>query len=308
MDGNLFYIEYNSNNAASAKPQASENTLNAARNNFNRTSTRRSKKSGSKLSKLITRKKLTFSQNDKSGATAASVENTKVKFSEIAEGEIKEIILYIDPSMRHKFGRRTSLTEAILGVSISAFPDGHRCMIAGYMPNSYLSQEKMIKIGDWLKCINNEEVSMKNIEQKLMSFDEPTEIKLSLQRMSGEVEPVQNLQNQLNKISNFQEFLDNAGEIFGIPSVSDEMPFSILYLTMFGLEVNGPEGQDVLFAYPPKDKNCLYTSRGSFLTLNSLIDTIYNATPVITTVQYKTHLYNVAYKRFGDGKFVQQLY
>lgn len=298
---------------------------------MNRASTRRSKKSGSKLSKLINRN-LKGSAGAVGGKGKSPVkavlslsDSTKVKFSEISEGEIKEIKVLVDPSMRHKFGRRASVAEAILGLSICSFPDGNRIMIAGYMPNSHLSQDKFVKIGDWLKAINDDEVSMKNIDLVLMGFGQPTEIKLTLQRMSGEIEPIPSLNSQFPKITSFWEFVDQAAELLGDGSngnehANNEMCFSVMYLTMAGLEENGPEGQDVLFCYPEKEKNCkkyfifvkhlfvnifsildLYTSRGSFLTLNSLLGSIYSACPLVTTVQFNDTDYYVTYKGFDEG-------
>lgn len=262
LDGSLFYIDYDYQqpvNTYTLKSQIiQENTSNLSK--FNRSSTRRSKKTGSKLSKLMNRNLKPISKIKLAvKPVLPNSESTKVKFSEIAQGELKELNIFIDPSLRHKFGRRASVSEAILGVSICSFPgDGKRIMIAGYMPNSILGQDKLVKVGDWLKCINEEDVTVENIDLVLLAFTEPAEIKLTLQRMSGE-EPSMHQQLMYNKIRNIQELIENAGNIFGAgidELFAGEMVFGVLYLTMTDLNENGPEGQDVLFCYPPKDTNC----------------------------------------------------
>ncbi len=42
-------------------------------------------------------------------------DSAKVKFSETAEGEVKTVSIIIDPSVRHKYGRRSTVCEALLG-------------------------------------------------------------------------------------------------------------------------------------------------------------------------------------------------
>lgn len=253
-DGNLFYIEYDALPAATTTQAASKQHIlqesSAQLNKFNRASTRRSKKSSSsKLSKMMNRRQPLKDKNPPN--TQSNAGDAKVKFREIAEGEIKEIRVLIDPSMRHKYGRRASVSEAILGVSICPFADGKRIMVASYMPNSSLGQDKFVKVGDWLKAINDEEVSVDSIDLMLLGFGKPTEIKLTLQRMSGE-EQVTQTATMLTKITSMHDM--NA--VFGTDSGADViMPFVVMYLTMNDLEENGIEGQDVIFCYPPKNNN-----------------------------------------------------
>lgn len=181
-----------------------------------------------------------------------SGDSSKVKFSEISMGEIKKILVYIDPAMRNKFGRRASVCESILGVSVSPFPDGQRIMIAGYMPNSYLSQEKIIKVGDWLKAINDQDVTAENVDLLLLSFTEPAQVELTLQRMSGE-EPAHSDHSHTNKLTNLCDFVIHARHVFhcGVNDADDDGIFNVLYVTM-----NGFDEQNVSLYYPEKSQNC----------------------------------------------------
>lgn len=247
-----------------------KNTLTAMRNEFNRISTRRSKKSGNKFSKLINRqgkihKELATkkhgnitSSNSTGNCTATAEKDNKVKFNEFADGEIKELTIFIDPTMRHRFGRRTSVAEALLGISICPFPNSQRIMVAGYMPNSEMSQDKTIKIGDWLKAINDQEVTLENFDFILTNFVEPTNIKLQLQRIAVE-EQIIGQQPNLIKIASLKEFAVVCKDLFP-PGSGAETPYkpavlSVMYLRLSDIDEQSPDGQDVLFCYPPKEFN-----------------------------------------------------
>lgn len=253
-------MEYNFQTISLTK-QSSEiqNALSAARNNFNRASTRRSKKSGSKLAKLINRnlKPMNKSTSHSKSTKNGNSDSAKVKFSETAEGEVKVVNVLIDPSVRHKYGRRSSVCEALLGV-VTSFAEGKRIIIDGFRPNSMLSQDKVIKVGDWLKAINDIEVNVDTIDSVLLNFQGPTEVKLSLQRTVAE-ESIIDHRNLLNKVTSLEEFVTNAGLIFDLNKwETDDMIFSVMYLTMKNLDEQSSEGQDVLFCYPVKERNCKY--------------------------------------------------
>lgn len=262
-DGSLFYIEYNFQAISLAKQQSeTQIDVNGRNTNFNRafstsTSTRRSKKSGSKLAKLINRnlKPMNKDATNSKSAKVGNSDSAKVKFSETAEGEVKIVSVLIDPSGRHKYGRRSTVCEALLGV-VTSFAEGKRIIIDGFRPNSMLSQDKVIKVGDWLKAINDVEVYTDTIDSVLLNFQGPTEVRLSLQRTVAE-ESILDHQNVVNKVTSLDEFVANAGLIFDLNKWdTDDMIFSVMYLTMKNLDEQSSDGQDVLFCYPAKEKNC----------------------------------------------------
>lgn len=293
-DGRLFYMELNTQQQQ--KPTQNDSSLSVVRNEFTRVSTRRSKTAG-KLSKLMNRRTKKSEQNN---GEHSLPEASKVTFSETSEGEVKEIALSVDPAMRHKFGRRSTLCESMLGVSTCPFPDGQRMMIANFVPNTFLANEKTAKVGDWLRFINEHEINAENLDPILLSFEYPTDIILKLQRTSDE-ESFNPSQNSTRKITSLEQLSDKGNLFFSESDVTDgNMVFSLMYLTMEGLQEQGAEGQDVLYCFPPKDKNCLYTSRGSFLTLNSILTTPVFSSPTITTVQIKNQTYHISYTSFNE--------
>lgn len=242
----------------------------ALRTDLKRSSTRRSKKTGSRLANLINGNHKTHKEvMKKKMSTKANASNrnenlssdkdtaNKVKFNELAEGELKEITVFIDPSMRHKYGRRTSVAEALLGVSVCPFPDSTRIMIAGYMPNSEISQDKAIKIGDWLKSINNQDINIENFELILLSFTQPTYIKLQLQRIAVEEPPHSNI----GKATCTSEYVDTLKTLFPANKYENRdqsTVFSLLFLSLKENNEHNLDAEDVIFCFPPKEINRNY--------------------------------------------------
>lgn len=239
------------------------------RSDFKRTSTRRSKKTGIRLSNLINgnhkthkdvmKKKMAMNKSNHKNDPIQpdTVIANKVKFNEMAEGEMKEITVFIDPSMRHKFGRRTSVAEALLGVSVCPFPDSTRIMIAGYMPNAEISQDKAIKIGDWLKAINNQDINTENFELILLSFNQPTYIKLQLKRIAVEESPQHH--PNIGKATTTSEYIDTLKTLFPPNRINERdytSVFSLLFLSSNDGDEHTMDGEDVIFSYPPKESNC----------------------------------------------------
>lgn len=291
------------------------------RSDFKRTSTRRSKKAGIRLRNFINgnrktrenamKTKLTVSTRKTNAGSRNEAVSTdrdttnKVKFNETAGGEVKEITVFIDPSRRLKYGRRTSVAEALLGVSVCPFPDSSRIMIAGYMPNSEISQDKAIKIGDWLKSINKQEINVENFELILLSFTQPTYIKLHLQRIAVE-EPPQHHPN-IAKVTNTSEYVDTLRSFFPANRHDERDKVPMFSLLLLSLRDTGEQSSDaeVLFSYPPKQSNYLYRIRGTFLTMNSLFrECTFNSKPKISCVTIQSIEYYVTYYSSKDGIYL----
>lgn len=280
-DGTLFYLEYNIQSSPLANANNSANadkgqSIMALRNDLKRSSMRRSKKAGIRLTSLINGNHKTHKEAMKKKANAlttapnksstmgkgeqpsqASDTTNKVKFNEMAEGELKEITVFIDPSMRHKYGRRTTLAEALLGVAVCPFPNSNRIMIGGYMPNSEISQDKAIKIGDWLKSINDQEINADNFELILLSFTQPTYIKLQLKRLAVEEPPPSNHLN-VGKATNTTEYVEVLKTLF-LGNKCDDADFSTVFsallLTLKENTEHNLNAEDIIFSYPPKEQN-----------------------------------------------------
>lgn len=273
-DGNLFYMEYHLNQEL-LKLQALKlkNGFMDARNEFKRNSMRRSKKATGKLSKLISRRSHKKDNKNVSNATAntsaassslSKFVPSKVKFGELNEGEIKHVPIHIDPSAQHNFGRRTTMCEAICGLSICTFPESANVMVAGFTANNVAGQHvgRSIKVGDWLKAIDGQEVTIDTINSVLMRYIAPTKIVLTLQRTAAE-EQFQD-ETESYRVGNLDEFAESSREMFGVPEqmmtgeAGTSAVVNVLYLTLNKNDdddgMDG-DGRDVLFAYPAKERN-----------------------------------------------------
>lgn len=288
-DGQLFYVELSQPTITSKIPELTKTNLGTFRNEFSRVSTRRSGRGVSKLSKLISSR-----SKNKQMIEEPPLEEEKNPNEEPVHTEVN-IKLIIDPSERYKFGRRSSLTESLLGIITQPSPDGQKIMISGFASISEPDLSKIISIGDWLKYINGHEVNAANLDSFLMSIDNPIEVQITVQKM---LDP--NAANMNNKFCNLNAIIKNLNTFFPLETKETDTIFSLMYLTMEGTTDQGPEGQDVVFCYPNKNSNELYACRGSFLTINSVLIGSFNSTAECSTVQIEDLIFHVVYSVFNE--------
>lgn len=85
--------------------------------------------------------------------------------------------MWIDPEKKHKLGRRATLCEAYFGITPGVFSDNMRIMVAGFIPNGEAMKNKNIKIGDWLRSINGNDITAQNLDQILFEITSPSNVK-----------------------------------------------------------------------------------------------------------------------------------
>lgn len=230
----------------------------------------------------------------------------KVTFQDHEDGEIKEVYIALNRETSSKFGRRATLFESLLGISISSFPNSNRIMIGGFTTVTEQKNEKTIKIGDWLKTIDNIEVNINNINSILEQLSNRNEVKLQLQTVTGiEVTkdpPLNELKNQSNFV--YRLLNHDNDEQARIAEILSEAPIGILFVNMENLSEDSSEYEGVIYCYPkPIEKNILCLSRGIFITLNHLLNEITKSKPLISSFVCKDVLSHVAYNNF-DGKLL----
>lgn len=207
------------------------------------------------------------------------------------------IKLVVDPAQRFKYGRRTSISEALLGLATTPFPDGQRIMIAGFSAMSHPELHQIIKVGDWLKSIEGTDVTMSNLESYLLTIENITEVQIVVQRLSTAGEC------KYSNVSAIVKSMDVLMPLGGgeAEEMETRMIFTMMYLTMEGTTEHGPEGQDVMFCYPSKNLTELYATRGSFLTINSLAKEAFNTHPITSSIRIAGQSFNVVYTSFNDN-------
>lgn len=226
-----------------------------------------------------------------------AVEPAEDKFSSSHPCAVVNIKLVVDPAQRFKYGRRTSISEALLGLATTPFPDGQRIMIAGFSAMSHPDLHQIIKVGDWLKSIEGTNVTMDNLEAYLLTIENITEVQIVVQRLSTAGEC---------KYSNVSAIVKSLDVLMPLgeeeqPQEEGEKVFTMMFLTMEGTTEQGPEGQDVLFCYPSKNLTELYATRGSFLTINSLAKEAFNTIPVVSGIKINDRPFNVIYTGFNNN-------
>lgn len=90
----------------------------------------------------------------------------------------------MDPERRQKLGRRATLCEAYLGIIPGVFSDKVRVMVVGFIPDGEATKNKNIKIGDWLRSINSNNVTSQNLNQILSDIVTPSNVSINQFRES----------------------------------------------------------------------------------------------------------------------------
>lgn len=172
-------------------------------------------------------------------------------------------------------------------------------MISGILADTQAANQKQIKIGDWLKEIDDKSVNSENIDHILNEYsDERSKVKLTLQRVAG-AEVVNNSFSNAGIQSDTIKHLtkDTNEHDIVLMQILRDLPVALIYLDTEGLTENGPENEGVLYCYPRPEKfNFLCSCRGTFITLNHLIpDILKNSKPSSCSLIVKDCLVNMIY-------------
>nr|CAD7405854.1 unnamed protein product [Timema cristinae] len=210
----------------------------------------------------------------------------------------------VDPRGSHNLGRRATYCETLLGLVISMFADESRIMVAGFIPNGEAIRYKSIKIGDWLRSIDGQEVVYSNIDSVLANITSPCKVRLKLQRVAGcEVTtPVPSLSSHSRGVHQSELAKQLIGAATDLTPLLRELPVGLLYLTQEGLTEGGPEDQGVIYCYPPSSSsspNTLAMARGCFTTLHHLLPDVALSSPISSTAVLREQLTHIIYTPRG---------
>ncbi|XP_025073421.1 protein inturned, partial [Pogonomyrmex barbatus] len=309
-NGEVFYIE-SAEESLLENPTTLEDKSESPQPELMR---RRSTRAG-KLFRLIRRKESKrWSTRNKRISNSATASNAiaqekgdgskEVKFQDFQAGEIREVTLWVDPERRHKLGRRATLCEAYFGITPGAFSDKVRVMVAGFIPDGEAMKNRNIKIGDWLRSINSNDVTFQNLDRILSEITTPSNITLELQRVAGVDVTAKLPKANEPKQSILAQYLVNKESSNSFMESLLDHPLGIIYLKTADLSEMGPEMQGVLYTFPRSEsKNAhssLCTARGAFITLNHLLSSIIGPQPVSTTVHIGEEETHIAYTSRDD--------
>ncbi|XP_050305773.1 protein inturned [Anthonomus grandis grandis] len=270
---------------------------------FSKTQLRRSTR-GKFLRLLRRRESKRIKKNQKPIEEGVEINTQKVKFQDFQEGEEKEVTLEIDRENRYNLSSDKSLAESLLGVIVGTLSDGHRVMISGFSYDSKAKHDRNIKIGDWLKTINNIDVHVNNLDDILQKFINHNEVLLTLQRVAATEVTKDPPINELNLESAFVRDLLNSkvDENELVLQKMSDYPVGLAYINIDKLDENNKANEDLIYYYPkPIQKNILCTSRGMFITLSHLLQDITNSSTKVSSIYYKGKLAHVVYTKIDKN-------
>lgn len=177
-------------------------------------------------------------------------------------------------------------------------------MVAGFTPEAEVKNDKNVKIGDWLKSINNTDVFFENLDAVLEQLKHETHVLLKLQRVAGvevtKVPPTNPLNNQSKFV---HDLINNTSEDETSTNPTfDDNQFGILLINPDSLTENSSEDESVLYSYPHSFNHPLQSSKGIFITINHLLQDAIKEFPEITSFKLHNKLTHISYTRLADNK------
>ncbi|XP_055609541.1 protein inturned [Uranotaenia lowii] len=211
----------------------------------------------------------------------------------------KEIIISIAPKKNIILKDVLPLSETILGISTTLFPDGRKLMVDKLRDYSVFNKNKFVKSKDWIKSIDSEMVTVDNLESLLEGSTKiPTILRVTFFEM---VE--QDVANAIEiKITNLMDLIQSQETLFNKDDIqtmnSNDLIFSLIYISK---EYTQNDELDIKFCYPTRDNNLLFSTKGSFVTLHSIFSASFKTRTVMTNLKIRNVLYYTTYSFFEDG-------
>lgn len=72
------------------------------------------------------------------------------------------------------------MCEAYFGIIPGVFSDKTRIMVAGFIPDGEAMKNKNIKIGDWLRSVNSNNVTCHNLDHILSEITVSTNVGMNI--------------------------------------------------------------------------------------------------------------------------------
>ncbi|XP_067128156.1 LOW QUALITY PROTEIN: protein inturned [Centruroides vittatus] len=309
--GNLFYVESIQN----SKKTTLDAATSADSENANSIETHHHLKPRpvNKLKKWVKKQKYKSEEQTHKNNFQRPVSMPKVTFRGSPNGETKEVLLDVDPR-RHNYGRRATLCEVLFGIipghfhqldnrNSSAIEDD-RIMVQGFTPDGEAIKNGKIKIGDWLKSVDDIEVNMNTIGEILSTITTAQKVKLTVQRFAGHSSINNPSQEDYNPL--VKQLSGDRCTMEEINLTYCHIPHIILYLTI-GTDNDSLAKEDgVLYKFPEEDSTLL-SLKGMFITLNHMIADVTSSPPLNSTLMIDEQLVHAGYVREGREVMVLAL-
>ncbi|KAJ8723237.1 hypothetical protein PYW08_003149 [Mythimna loreyi] len=279
-DGELVFIKTKSNNETpDIKTPLLENCETfKLRNNFKRSSTRRSTKG--RIFKVLKAHK---SKNTEIGL---SKDVDGVLTSRNINADEKLIVIQVSKSMIFSSEKNCQI-EKLFGLSLETHADGKTLTVADFLTEARAIYTPKIKKGYYLSKINGVDVNSYNINNILQRVvEDHNSPKLTFQV------PTKGHNVDLERLLKTKSAPENS-----LTHLLKESLCSVLYICCNDIEYNSNDDKGVLYCYPrPFNQNFLYNTRGAYVTLNHLAPkSLGTSEPTNSTVLHNNTLINVTY-------------
>ncbi|XP_064095515.1 protein inturned-like [Macrobrachium nipponense] len=232
----------------------------------------------------------------------------KVTFRDNPSGEVRKVTLQVFEG-GNNLGRRASLCETVLGVVPGRFsePPDSRVMVAGLVPGSQALRNGAIKIGDWLKEVDETDITWDNLDDILAELQIPSMITLSVQKCASETLPADH-ESDRKRVTQTQLVKIVTGIEADEPDTGglQEIPHTVLYLSLVGVTEDSPDGADIRYQFP-NWTNKLVKVRGMFITTAHTVQEVVGTPALSSTVLLDGEYYHVAYVREQNDVFLLAL-
>lgn len=256
------------------------------RNEYKRMSLRRNK---GILSKISGKKR-----SKKSLYDVKILEKHKYEHS---DGILKEFLMSIKPS---KFGKlkkihqnEENIFENIFNATVLLTSDGKRYLIDKINEGSLFAKETSIKIGDVIKSIDCELITVDNLTESLKKIQSQKSFKLVLQELYPDE---MHLSSEEIKLTKLDDLLENKDKLFNLNSEPGEIVFSMILMRKIESEsADDEEGLNAVFCYPPQEINIFHKIKGCFLTIDSILRSSFASAPLLTSFSINDKTYHLSY-------------
>lgn len=232
---------------------------------------------------------------------------TKHKY-EHADGILKEFTLTLKSNKLSKltsaFNVDENLFELVFDTGLILSPDGARFLIHRINEGSIFLKEPLVKVGDLLKSIDDELITIKNIHTVLRRIQSQKSVKLVLQEFYPDTSNIGANSEEI-KLTNFLELLEKKNKLFNIGESDKELVFSLIFINKNESSSDDSDDFETVFCYPPVASNFLFKLKGSFLTLDSITESAFGTRPIITSIKLNGSTYHLSYSlRSADNEFL----
>ncbi|KAG7163869.1 inturned-like [Homarus americanus] len=163
------------------------------------------------------------------------------------------------------------------------------------------------RASDWLKEVDETDVTWDNLDDILAELQIPSTITLSVQKCASETLP-EEFESDHKRVTQTQLVKVVTGVEVTNPDTNylQQLPHTLLYLSLVGVTEDSPDGADIRYQFP-NWSNKLVKVRGMFITTAHTVQEVVGAPALCSTVCLDGEYYHVAYVRENNDVFLLAL-